>query len=61
MWQNCEVTRVKKKKRKKNSKKIQKKNQKILKKLKKNQKLTRYVDFNTVWSKLTVMTKLSHF
>jgi len=26
-----------------------------------NQKLTRGVDFNTVWSKLTVRTKLSHF
>jgi len=42
------VTRVKNKK-------------KIKKKLKKKQKLTCDVDFNTVWSKLTVMTKLSHF
>jgi len=44
-WHNCEVTRVKK-----NIKKIQK-----------NQKLTHGVDFNTVWSKLTVKTELSHF
>jgi len=28
---------------------------------KKKQKLTRGVDFNTVWSKLTVRTKLNHF
>jgi len=31
------------------------------KKIQKNQKLTRDVDFNTVWSKLTMMTKLNHF
>jgi len=49
------------------NKKIQKKNQKIqknsknIKKIQKNQKLTRGIDFNTVWSKLTVRTKLSHF
>jgi len=46
-------------KRKKNSKK--KKNSKNIKKIQKYQKLTRGVDFNTVWSKLTVRTKLSHF
>jgi len=53
-WHDCEVTRVTKKKNlkkfKKNSKKFQK-----------NQKLTRDIDFNTVWSNLTVRTKLSHF
>jgi len=53
MWHNCEVTRVKNKK----FKKIKK----IKKILKKKQKLTRGVDFNTVWSKLMMMTKLSHF
>jgi len=43
-------------------KKKKKKNLKNLKKFKKkNQKLTCGVDFNTVWSKLTVRTKLSHF
>jgi len=52
---------------KKNSKKNQKiqkkfkKNSKIIKKIQKNQKLTCDIDFNTVWSKLTVRTKLSHF
>ena len=56
MWHNCEVTRVK---NKKNSKKIQK-IQKI-QKIKKNQKLTRDVEFNTVWWKLTAMTKLNYF
>jgi len=64
-WQNYEVTRVKNlknsKKNKKNKKKIQKKKSKKILKIKKNQKLTRGVDFNTVWSKLTVRTKLSHF
>jgi len=45
----------------KNLKKIQKKNQKTLKKFKKTKKLIRDIDFNTVWSKLTVRTKLSHF
>jgi len=52
-WYNCEVTRVKNQK----NKKIQKKNQNI----KKKHKLTCVVDFNTVWSKLTVRTKLNHF
>jgi len=41
----------------KNKKKITK----ILKKTKKKHKLTRGVDFNIVWSKLTVRIKLSHF
>jgi len=53
-WHNGEMTRVK-------NKKIQKKNQKILKNFKKNQKLTRGINLNTVWSKLTVKTKLNHF
>jgi len=47
-------------KRKKIQKKFKKKSKNI-KKIQKNNKLTRDVDFNTVWSKLTVMTKLSHF
>jgi len=50
------VTRVKTKK----IKKIKKKSKNI-KKIQKNQKLTRGVDFNTVWSKLTVRTKLNYF
>jgi len=52
------MTRVKNKKIQKFKNKIQKKN---IKKIQKNQKLTRDIDFNTVWSKLTVRTKLSHF
>jgi len=54
-WHNGEMTRVKNKKNKK------KKSKNIKKNKKKNQKLTRGIDFNTVWSKLTVMTKLNHF
>jgi len=46
-WHNGEMTRVK--------------NKIKIKKIQKNQKLTRGIDFNTVWSKLTVRTKLIHF
>jgi len=58
-WHNREVTRVKKKKYPKKIKNS--KNSKNIKKIQKNHKLTRGIDFNTVWSKLTVRTKLSHF
>jgi len=34
---------------------------KKIKKEKKNHKLTHGVDFNTIWSKLTTMTKLNYF
>jgi len=37
------------------------KNSKYIKKIQKNQKLRCGIDFNTVWSKLTVKTKLNHF
>jgi len=53
MWHNYEVTRVK---NSKNSKKNSKNSE-----IQKNKKLTRGIDFNTVWSKLTAMTKLNHF
>jgi len=59
MWHNYEVTRVIIKKF--NFFLKFKKILKNIKRIQKNQKLTCDVDFNTVWSKLMMGIKLSHF
>jgi len=45
----------------KNKQKIKQKIQKKIQKIQKSQKLTNGVDFNSIWSKLTVKTEWSHF